>query len=107
MVLKFYDMTFSFELVRNDDCFLICKLIFDEEKLRIYQDIVDQDHVWYLDDRGHRLETDELFEASPWTLVLDDLSEVKLLCRWGDIDGEFRFEKKENYFDWCSVLVNK
>ena len=111
MILTFYGVAFPFEVVSNDDSYFICRIKFDEEKSDFYDRIVEEDIVWYLDDTGHRLEADKLFEASPWRLILEDNSEVQLLCRWSDKgddkEGEFKFERKDNYFDWYTVLVSK
>ena len=46
---------------------------------------------WYLDDNGYRLEFEELFKASPWSIIGND-SLKKIIQRFMDYEtGEARF----------------
>ena len=58
---------------------------------------------WYLDENGERLEPDELFKASPWSMDTPD-GEIKLLRRFQNNSGEIRLDTQEGYpgelFKW-------
>ncbi len=107
-ILKYCGLTIDYEFIEEREGYFCCRLIFDKKTLRLYRKLSNKkdDECWYLDDEGYRLDSEELFKASPWVLEDDDKSE-KLLCRFQDINNECTFQKKEYYTDWAKFLVNK
>ncbi len=111
MILTYYNEEFDFEILEETEGYFVCYLTMDNKKSDIYDELLEKegDEFWYLDDQGNRLDTDELFNASPWKLQKDDVT-IKLLlriCLWDGCKYKCTFQKAESYLDWNQFLVNK
>ena len=78
----------QFELVVEiyDEDYLCGSFILGEDISRIKEisKIIEmEDEFWYLDNDGYRLEDEELFKASPWTL-LENEKHKKVVSRFMD-----------------------
>lgn len=111
--LTFYGEIFDFDILEYTGTSLICRLKLDEEQEALYFRLRDEEcareqseGAWYLDARGNRLATDDLFAASPWCLH-SSAETVKLLARKELIPGEIHFNTPDGYggelFDWVSA----
>jgi hypothetical protein len=108
--LKFYGEEFPFELISRSATSIKCLLKHSEETRQRYGELCDAEEVreeeegpWYLDSHGERLESEELFQASPWALETPE-GEIKLLSRIEEGNGEILFNMPEGYggelFKW-------
>lgn len=67
----------------------------DETERSLLRRRTESETEWYLDDDGERLEPDELFAASPWSIAGADR---KLLCRTIDlVTGKATFNTPSGY----------
>ena len=63
----------------------------NKKRFRAIDKLIETEDDWYLDDNGYRLEFEELFQASPWSITGND-SLKKILMRFMDYEtGEARF----------------
>ncbi|WP_444902876.1 hypothetical protein ACJJH9_06920 [Microbulbifer sp. DLAB2-AF] len=105
MNIKYHDVEFSLEIEEIDEYIIQGRLILDPDKEKIFRKLHEaESESWYLSKNGERLESEELFEASPWKFNSPN-GEVKLLCRFHDMyTGEIRFNTQDGYggelFKW-------
>ncbi len=110
MKLKFYGEELPFELTENKGGSVTCLLVHSDEIAEKFERLLEAEEareaeigLWYLDENGERLESKELFAASPWSLEGPD-GEIKLLKRIHKVNGEIRFDTLARYdgelFKW-------
>lgn len=90
MIIKYYSEEFTFEILETDECGFRGILKLDEaqeEKMEELLDLEEENDGWYLDQHGERLESNELFEASPWSIDSPN-GEIKLLRRFQNMETE-------------------
>jgi hypothetical protein len=73
IIAKFYDATFEFTIKEKSEGYCVGFLAWTkEDKLRLKVErkkhSKEADN-WYLDKDGYRLEDEQLFEKSPWTII--------------------------------------
>ncbi len=103
MKLKFYGEEFPFEFIEHSDCSITCLLVHTDETEEKFSELLEaeavreeEDGSWYLDENGERLESEELFAASPWSLE-GHYGEIKLLSRVQRANGEIYFNTPDGY----------
>ena len=87
VTLDYYNKgQFEFVVEKYDEDYLWGSFILGEDISRIKEidKIIEiEDEFWYLDNDGYRLEDEELFKASPWTL-LENNKHKKVVSRFRD-----------------------
>ena len=110
MKLKFYGEEFPFEQIEHSSDSVICLLVHSDETVKKFEELFrlqeareEEVSPWYLDENGERLESEDLFAASPWSLEGPN-GEIKLLSRIHKANGEIYFDTLDGYggesFKW-------
>lgn len=103
--LFFWGHPFEFE-PNEGDISLSGKLLLDNESRRLLRHLLKREgDDWYLDEDGERLDSDALFEKSPWSMESSSGKAVKLLCRILNIQtGDIHLSTPDTYggelFKW-------
>lgn len=95
--LQFYGKeTFTLNIAKQTDGTIHGYFVWNEaiqdRMLKIQELLHEEDESWYLDDDGHRLNDQALFEASPWMIVNPPLKVVRRFMNFET--GEARFATK-------------
>lgn len=86
---------FEFIVEEETEDYITGYFVWSEEvihKLKEIDEIIEsEDEFWYLDEDGSRLEDDELFERSPWSIIEKD-NYKKIVQRFMDYsNGKAKF----------------
>lgn len=79
-----------------------------EQKAQLRKLLESEPEYWYLDRNGERLPSEQLFEASPWSMQTSE-GVVKILNRFLNLEtGDAIFNVPETYAgEWFRWLRNK
>lgn len=111
MNIKYHGEELPFEPKESDELGIkgLLKLT-TEQRDKFVRLEENEDELWYLDDQGERLESEQLFLASPWSIEGPN-GETKLICRYQDRNsGEVWLNTEEGYsselFQWLRQQAN-